>query len=213
MSATPVDRRSTIDCSHGWDCHGRKNGRCPYKHPTHPPVMAPAAQAVVAQAPVPAPAPVDRRSTIDCTHGLGCHGLKNGHCPYKHPAKVPVAKAPAPAPAPVDRRSTINCSHGWDCHGRKNGRCPYKHPTQLPVAIPVAAAAQDEYVIPDDVVAAEVLDSLRGISGDDTLVSELTAMVGTHKLEAAGQLLLDCGVSMDDAEATVAWLLGEEEDD
>jgi hypothetical protein len=38
-------------------------------------------------------------------------------------------------------------------------------------------------------------------------------MVGTHNFAAAGQLLLDCGVDVDDAEATVAWLLGDEADD
>lgn len=59
---TPVHVPEPKLCRHGLQCHGRKNGKCPFTHPPEP------------------------TSTVSklCRHGLQCHGRKNGKCPFIH---------------------------------------------------------------------------------------------------------------------------------
>ena len=48
-------------CRYGAECHGLKNGRCPFNHPE--PVA---------------------KTTKPCKYGFECYGFKNGRCPFIH---------------------------------------------------------------------------------------------------------------------------------
>ena len=111
MSADP---RSQIPCKFGQSCHGRKNGKCPFKH-----------DIVVNTKPVMSETESDSRSQIPCKFGQSCHGRKNGKCPYKH--DIVVDTKPVMSETEPDPRSQILCKFGQSCNGIKNGKCPYKH--------------------------------------------------------------------------------------
>jgi hypothetical protein len=55
VSSNPTPKKSKI-CDHGWECRGRKNGKCPYTHIN----------------PVP------------CRWRWDCRGRQNGTCSYTH---------------------------------------------------------------------------------------------------------------------------------
>ena len=59
-----------------------------------------------------------------CMHGLKCHGLKSGRCPFAHPSAGGSGAAATPLPVPKKA-----CMHGLKCHGLKSGRCPFAHPS------------------------------------------------------------------------------------
>ncbi len=94
-----------IDCRHGWNCHGRKSGKCPYSHPDTKPFDSNSNTNSSYNPP----------KLIDCKNGYGCHGRKSGKCPFSHPEIVGSVA------------SVAICKNGPNCYRHKRGECHYLH--------------------------------------------------------------------------------------
>ena len=98
---TVSELQEFIHCRHGWGCHGRKSGKCPYIHPDTKPID------VNSNSSPP--------NLTNCKHGWGCYGRKSGKCPYIHPVEVSnVSQVPI-------------CKNGPNCHRHKSGKCHFFH--------------------------------------------------------------------------------------
>jgi len=96
-----------INCRHGWECHGRKSGKCPYIHPNAKPIDINSNSNSNSNS--------SPQNLTNCKHGLGCHGHKSGKCPYVHPVEV------------LKISQVSICKNGHNYHRHKSGKCHFLH--------------------------------------------------------------------------------------